>query len=117
MSSSVEPFSVPTTLTESVPKLEPIVVPDVVNGGVIKDVEPWVYKKFSPVDVIYSRFGIASITSIVSFFILSYMNPVFVQECSDENNRIERMKPCVTTLYVISVVVFLFIMFVPIQKL
>jgi len=65
-------------LSSSVPKFEPIVVPDVVNGGLIKDVEPWVYKKFSPFDIFYSRFGISATTSILSFAILCYINPVFV---------------------------------------
>lgn len=113
MSGSTQPFSVPTTLSSSVPKFEPIVVPDVINGGLIKDVEPWVYKKFSPMDIFYSRFGISATTSILSFAILCYINPVFVQEDSDESNRIEKMKPSISTLYVISIIVFLIMMFVP----
>lgn len=112
-----QPFTVPTTLSNSVPNIVPIIVPDVVNNNSINNVEPWVYKKFSPMDILYSRFGIATVTSLLSFAILAYTNPVFVQEESDVNNRIERMKPSISTLYVISIVIFLFMMFFPTQSL
>lgn len=114
LSSTPQPFSVPTTFSSSVSESVPqIVVPDVINNNGIKEVEPWTYKKFSPVDILYSRFGISAITSITTFALLAYINPVFVQEDSDVNNRIEKMKPSVSTLYVISIVIFLFMMFIP----
>lgn len=116
--STPQPFSVPNTFSSSVTDGIPqIVVPDVINNNGIKEVEPWTYKKFSPVDILYSRFGISAITSIATFSLLAYINPVFVQEESDVNNRIEKMKPSVYTLYVISIVIFLFMMFIPTASL
>lgn len=110
-----QPFSVPDAMTGTLPPVDPIRVPDIVTGQNITDVPDWTYKKFSPFDVFHSKMGIAATTSLLSFAILCYLNPPFVQESGD--NKIEIRKCSTTKIYVISLCVFLFILLVPVNPM
>ena len=110
-----QPFAVPDAVSNSLPRVDSIRVPDVVTGTNLAEVPDWTYKKFSPFDVFHSKIGIAATTSLFSFAILSYMNPPFVQESGD--NKIEIRKCSASKVYVISLCVFLFILLVPVNPM
>lgn len=130
------PSSVPQVVSPSVP-LTPLTTPSVPiipNLGIentpltvptvldklpgqkqsFQPVAEWEYKRFKLSDIFYSKLGIATITSLSSFAILSTINPPFVQEHSD--NPIEINRPSFTILYSISLVVFIIMMVVPVSK-
>lgn len=91
----------------------PIVpVPDILNKEQYQEIPAWTYRKFQLTDLFYSKVGISATTALCTFSILSVLNPPFVQERSD--NPIEINKPSFTVLYSISLVVFLFMMVVPV---
>lgn len=87
-------------------------VPNVLSNEQYQAIPAWTYKKFQLTDLFYSKVGISAATSLSAFSILSVINPPFVQERSD--NPIEINKPSFTVLYCISLVVFLFMMVVPV---
>lgn len=87
-------------------------VPNVLSQEQYQDIPAWTYRKFQLTDLFYSKVGISATTALCTFSILSVLNPPFVQEKSD--NPIEINKPSVTVLYCISLVVFLFMMIVPV---
>lgn len=126
MSTSAFPESVsaPTATVPSAPPLPlPLVpdlgvdtprvsVPNVLSQEQYQDIPAWTYRKFQLTDLFYSKVGISATTALCTFSILSVLNPPFVQEKSD--NPIEINKPSFTVLYCISLVVFLFMMIVPV---
>lgn len=87
-------------------------VPTILDQEQYQTIPAWTYKKFQLTDLFYSKVGISATTALCTFSILSVLNPPFVQEKSD--NPIEINKPSVTVLYCISLVVFLFMMIVPV---
>lgn len=122
MSAFPESTSSPTATLSSAPPL-PLVpdlgvdtprvsVPNVLSQEQYQDIPAWTYRKFQLTDLFYSKVGISATTALCTFSILSVLNPPFVQEKSD--NPIEINKPSVTVLYCISLVVFLFMMIVPV---
>ncbi len=122
MSAFPESTSSPTATVSSAPPL-PLVpdlgvdtprvsVPNVLSQEQYQDIPAWTYRKFQLTDLFYSKVGISATTALCTFSILSVLNPPFVQEKSD--NPIEINKPSVTVLYCISLVVFLFMMIVPV---
>lgn len=104
-----QPFVVPDV--GGVPNVSPLRVPDVVSGETA--VPDWTYKKFSAMDIFHSKLGISATSSILTFAILAYMNPPFVQQKGD--NEIETRKPSLKAMYCISIAVFLLVLFVPIN--
>lgn len=106
-------FVVPDSIPDLPIRTDSLRVPDTVSGPNIKLPE-WDYTNFGPFAIFHTKIGIASFASIASFGILSTLNPPFVQESHGEN-RIETKKPCMTILYIISLVIFIFIMIVPIN--
>lgn len=107
-----QPFIVPD-VNGSIPSMDPIRVPDVVSGESVADIPDWTYKKFSIFDIFHSKVGISAATSILTFAFLSYLNPPFIQQ-NGENN-IEIKKPCIRSMYVISVAVFILLMLIPVN--
>lgn len=87
-------------------------VPNILNQEQYQEIPAWTYRKFQLTDLFYSKVGISATTALCTFSILSVLNPPFVQERSD--NPIEINKPSFTVLYSISLVVFLFMMVVPV---
>lgn len=106
-----QPFTVPSTIVPDIPTA-PIRVPDVITGESIKSIPEWEYKKFSVFDIFHSKLGISIIASILTFAILAYVNPPFVQESGD--NKIEIRKPNMSAIYTVSLIVFCILFFVPI---
>ncbi|CAM9203079.1 unnamed protein product [Pylaiella littoralis] len=88
-------------------------VPNVLSSEQYQAIPAWTYKKFELADLLYSKVGISAATSLSAFSILSVLNPPFVQERSD--NPVEINKPSVTVLYSISLLVFVFMMVVPVS--
>lgn len=88
-------------------------VPNVLNQEQYQEIPAWTYRKFQLTDLFYSKVGISATTALFTFSLLSVLNPPFVQEKSD--NPIEINKPSFTVLYSISLVVFLFMMVVPVM--
>lgn len=122
MSAFPESVSAPAPTVPSAPSL-PLVpdlgvdtprvsVPNVLSREQYQDIPAWTYRKFQLTDLFYSKVGISATTALCTFSILSVLNPPFVQEKSD--NPIEINKPSFTVLYCISLVVFLFMMIVPV---
>ena len=87
-------------------------VPNILDREQYQEIPAWTYKKFQLTDLFYSKVGISATTALCTFSILSVLNPPFVQEKSE--NPIEINKPSITVLYCISLVVFLFMMIVPV---
>lgn len=87
-------------------------VPTTISKEQYQDIPAWTYRRFQITDLFYSKVGISATTALCAFSILSVLNPPFVQEKSD--NPIEINKPSFTVLYCISLVVFLFMMVVPV---
>lgn len=87
-------------------------VPNIVPKEQYQEIPAWTYRKFQLTDLFYSKVGISAGTALSAFSILSVLNPPFVQEKSD--NPIEINKPSFTVLYCISLVIFLFMMVVPV---
>jgi len=87
-------------------------VPSTVSKEQYQEIPAWTYRRFQVTDLLYSKVGISAGTALCTFSILSVLNPPFVQEKSD--NPIEINKPSFTVLYCISLVVFLFMMIVPV---
>ena len=87
-------------------------VPNVLSREEYQQIPAWTYRKFQLTDLFYSKVGISATTALCAFSILSVLNPPFVQEKSD--NPIEINKPSFTVLYCISLVVFLFMMVIPV---
>jgi len=106
-------FIVPDSIPQIPNPTDSLRVPDTVTGQNIKMPE-WNYNNFGPLAIFHTKIGIASFTSIATFGILSTLNPPFVQEGHGEN-RIETKKPSMTILYIISLIVFIFIMIVPVN--
>lgn len=108
--------STPQSLPMMVPDLgidtPAVSVPNVLTGEQYQDIPPWTYRKFQLTDLLYSKVGISAATALSTFSILSVINPPFVQEKGD--NPVEINKPSITALYCISLVVFLFMMVVPV---
>lgn len=90
-----------------------VAVPSVLNQEQYQQIPAWTYRKFRLVDLFYSKVGISASTALCVFSILSILNPPFVQEKSE--NRIEINRPSFTVLYCISLVIFLFMMVVPVM--
>ena len=118
--SPVQPLTASPVQTPIVPDLgipnKPIVsVPDVLsNPGQFQAIPEWTYKRFRVMDVFYSKVGISAMTSLVTFSILSIVNPPFVQEKGD--NPVEISKPSFPILYCISLIIFIIMMVVPVSK-
>ncbi|ACH46852.1 unknown [Feldmannia species virus] len=70
------------------PRRPELVVPDAVSGNKIPD---WTYKEFEVLDLLHSKIGIAAATGILSFGILVFINPPFVQ--TSEGSGIEVRRP------------------------
>ncbi len=87
-------------------------VPSVLNQEQYQEIPAWTYRKFQLTDLFYSKVGISASTALCVFSILSVLNPPFVQEKSE--NRMEINKPSITVLYCISLVIFVFMMVVPV---
>lgn len=87
-------------------------LPNIIPNEQYQEIPAWTYRKFQLTDLFYSKVGISAGTSLVTFSILSVLNPPFVQEKSE--NPIEINKPSFTVLYCISLVVFIFMMVVPV---
>ena len=107
------PFVVPDTIPGVVPPVDPLRVPDTITAQNV-DIPEWKYTKSGPLDIFHTKIGISATVSILTFAILAYMNPPFVQE-SHGDNRIETKKPCVSILYIVSLIVFIFLMVVPLN--
>ena len=105
-----QPFVVPD-VSGTIPSIDPIRVPDVVSGE--GDIPDWTYKKFSVFDIFHSKIGVSATTAILSFAVLAYLNPPFVQQ--DGENNIEIKKPSLRAMYGISTAVFLLLMVVPVN--
>lgn len=108
-----QPFVVPDSIPAVTQNGPTIRVPDVFTPDTSMG-EEWSYKKFGPMDIFHSKIGIAGTVSILTFAILSFVNPPFIQE-SNGDNRIETRKPCSKMLYTVSAIVFLFIFLVPVN--
>ena len=108
-------FVVPDSIPQISNPVDSLRVPDTVTGQNIKMPE-WDYRNYGPFAIFHTKLGIASFASIATFGILCTLNPPFVQEGHGEN-RIETKKPCMTILYIVSLVVFIFIMIVPINPM
>jgi len=117
----------PTLISQSVPEtpaivpnlgvapIQPVAVPNALTpiNSQYQPVPEWTYKKFHITDIFYSKIGISSITSLLTFSILATINPPFVQETSE--NPIEINKPSFPILYCISLVIFVMMMVVPVS--
>lgn len=105
-----QPFSVPSTLQPEIltPKIP---VPDVITGENLKEIPAWEYKQWSVFDFLHTKLGIAIVTSILTFGILAYQNPPFVQEKTE--NTIETGKPSMSAIYAASFAVFLIVYLLP----
>lgn len=108
---SQQPFAVPSTIQPELAST-PIRVPDAITGDSLKKIPEWEYKKLSVWDIFHTKLGISVSASLVTFFVLAYLNPPFVQEKGD--NSIEIGKPSMRALYTISIVVFFVLFFVPV---
>lgn len=111
--------AVPQSLASPVPMVPDlgidtpsVSVPNVLSREEYQQIPAWTYRKFQLTDLFYSKVGISAATALCAFSILSVLNPPFVQEKSD--NPIEINKPSFTVLYCISLVVFLFMMVIPV---
>lgn len=111
--------AVPQSLASPVPMVpdlgidtSSVSVPNVLSREEYQQIPAWTYRKFQLTDLFYSKVGISAATALCAFSILSVLNPPFVQEKSD--NPIEINKPSFTVLYCISLVVFLFMMVIPV---
>lgn len=111
--------AVPQSLSSPVPMVPDlgidspsVSVPNVLSREEYQHIPAWTYRKFHLTDLFYSKVGISATTALCAFSILSVLNPPFVQEKSD--NPIEINKPSITVLYCISLVVFLFMMVIPV---
>lgn len=105
-----QPFIVPD-VSGTVPSIDPIRVPDVVSGEA--GIPDWTYKKFSVFDIFQSKLGVSATTSILTFALLAYFNPPFVQQRGE--NDIEIRKPSLQAMYGISAAVFLLLMIIPVN--
>ena len=105
-----QPFSVPSTLQPEI-AMPSIAVPDVRTGESIKDIPAWEYKKWNILDFLHTKFGISIATSMITFAVLAYLNPPFIQESAD--NAIEIGKPSMPAIYAVSFVVFLTMYLLP----
>lgn len=105
-----QPFVVPD-VSGTIPSIDPIRVPDVVSGE--GDIPDWTYKKFSVFDIFHSKLGVSATTAILTFAVLAYLNPPFIQQ--DGENDIEIKKPSLRAMYGISTAVFLLLMVVPVN--
>lgn len=93
----------------------PVSVPNVLSTpSQFQSIPEWTYKRFHVMDVFHSKVGISAMTSLLTFSILSIINPPFVQESGD--NPIEISKPSFPILYCISLVIFIMMMVVPVTK-
>lgn len=105
----MSPLSMVPDLGVDTPRVS---VPSTVSKEQYQEIPAWTYRRFHLTDLLYSKVGISAGTALCTFSILSVLNPPFVQEKSD--NPIEINKPSFTVLYCISLVVFLFMMIVPV---
>lgn len=94
---------------------KPIEIPSALSPNPVgyEPIPEWTYKRFQLTDIFYSKIGISSITSLLTFSILATINPPFVQEKSE--NPIEISKPSFPILYCISLVIFVMMMVVPVS--
>lgn len=74
--------------------LDPLRVLQTVTGGNLPIVERWQNKEFGPLDFLYSKVSKAFTTSAMAFAILAVINPPFVQEECNGDNRLEQGKSC-----------------------
>ena len=107
-----QPFVVPD-INGTVPQIQPLRVPENISGENIRDIPDWTYKRFSVTDIFQSKLGISATTSLLTFALLAYMNPPFIQQKGD--NEIEIRKPSMTALYTLSILVFIIMMLVPVN--
>lgn len=105
-----QPFSVPSTIQPEI-SVPPIRVPDVITGESIKPIPEWEYRELSVWDIFHTKLGISIAASTLTFSILVYLNPPFVQERGE--SKIEIRKPSMSAIYTISFVVFCILFFVP----
>lgn len=105
-----QPFAVPSTIQPeiSTPSLR---VPELMTGEGIKTIPDWEYRQLSVWDILHTKLGISVATSTLTFGLLVYLNPPFVQEQGD--NKIEIRKPSMSAIYSIAFVVFCVVFFVP----
>ena len=107
-----QPFVVPD-VSGTIPALDPIRVPDVVSGEAVTDIPDWTYKKFSVFDIFHSKLGVSATSAILTFALLAYLNPPFVQQKG--GNDIEIKKPSLPAMYGISAAVFVLLMIIPVN--
>lgn len=110
-----QPFVVPDVDGRLPSTSQPLRVPDTVSGENIQSIPDWTYKKFGVFDILHSKLGIAASTAILTFVILAYVNPPFVQEKGQMANEIQTKKPSFKAIYGISIAVFLFLFVVPVN--
>jgi len=107
-----QPFVVPD-INGTVPQIQPLRVPENISGENIREIPDWTYKRFSITDIFQSKLGISATTSLLTFALLAYMNPPFIQQKGD--NEIEIRKPSMAALYTLSILVFITMMLVPVN--
>ena len=105
-----QPFVVPD-VSGNLPAIAPIRVPDAVTGESVADIPDWTYKKFSVFDIFHSKLGVSATTSVLTFAVLAYLNPPFIQQTGE--NDIEVRKPSLRAMYGISMAVFVLLLIIP----
>ncbi|CAM9157538.1 unnamed protein product, partial [Phaeothamnion confervicola] len=78
----------------------------------VSPVAQMTYKKFHISDILYSKVGIALLTSTATFVSLVIINPPFIHETVDDDIRCP--KPNYLLAYILSVVSFMVMMLVPV---
>ncbi|AAR26846.1 FirrV-1-A22 [Feldmannia irregularis virus a] len=73
----------------------------------------WSYKKFEFTDIFHSKMGIAVTTSVLTFGILAYINPPFVQE--NNGSKLQIHRPSIHKIGSLSAVSFCILLFVSLR--
>ena len=74
----------------------------------------WSYKEFEVKDLLHSKIGIATTTGVLTFAILAYVNPPFVQEHGN-GSTLQIQKPSVHKIGSLSAICFFIILFVSLR--
>ena len=78
------------------------------NPNSSKHLPEWSYKKFEITDIFYSKLGIAATTGVLTFAILVYINPPFVQQ--NDGSKLEIQKPSIQIVGSLSALSFLIVL-------
>lgn len=78
------------------------------NPNSSKELPDWSYKKFEVTDIFYSKLGIAASTGVLTFAILAYINPPFVQQ--NDSSKLEIQKPSIQIVGSLSALSFLIVL-------